>query len=358
MESFDSIVVGGGLAGALLAFSLERKGQKVVLYSFQQEGESTRVSSGLVNPVTGMRFVKTWNIEVLLDELVSFYRNIESILNIEILYQTDIVVRLETAAEENAWLSRSGEEEYKQWISSEEEMDEFKHVMIDSLSLGKIRNAWRVDIQGLMNAVNHYLGEKGVLRNEKFNYTELISHGTGWLYQNATYCEHIVFCEGFRINENPFFNWLPVYPLKGEHITVTIDEFALKDVILGHYTLIPWKNGSYWLGANYQVNDIQMGVTSAERQLQEEFLQQTLIKPFRTIHHDYGIRPASRDRRPMVGEHPSCKGMHVMNGFGTKGTSLTPYCVSQLIDSIIDHMSLSTDIDIKRFVKKGYYKNN
>lgn len=204
MESFDSIVVGGGLAGALLAFSLEQKGHKVVLYSFQQEGESTRVSSGLVNPVTGMRFVKTWNIEVLLDELVSFYRNIESILGIEILFETDIVVRLETAAEENAWLSRSGEDDYKQWISSEDVSEEFKHVMIDSLSHGMVRNAWRVDIQGLMNAVNHYLEAKGIIRNEKFNYTELLAHNTGWLYQKSTYGEHIVFCEGFRINENPF----------------------------------------------------------------------------------------------------------------------------------------------------------
>lgn len=99
-----------------------------------------------------------------------------------------------------------------------------------------------------------------------------------------------------------------------------------------------------------------MGVTSAEKQLQEEFLQQTLTKPFRTMHHDYGIRPASRDRRPMVGEHPSWKQMYVMNGFGTKGTSLTPYCVSQLINSIIDHSTISTDIDIKRFVKKDTIK--
>ena len=56
-----------------------------------------------------------------------------------------------------------------------------------------------------------------------------------------------------------------------------------------------------------------------------------------------------KDRRPVIGEHPHLKGLFVMNGLGTKGSSLTPYVVNHMIRFLKGTASIDKEMNISRF---------
>jgi choline dehydrogenase-like flavoprotein len=63
--TIDFLIVGQGLAGSLLAWRLIQRGCKVVVVDNGLESAS-QVAAGLINPVTGMRFVKSAEVDSLL----------------------------------------------------------------------------------------------------------------------------------------------------------------------------------------------------------------------------------------------------------------------------------------------------
>ncbi len=74
---------------------------------------------------------------------------------------------------------------------------------------------------------------------------------------------------------------------------------------------------------------------------------------FEVVDQITGIRPATADRKPLVGEHPDYRGMYICNGFGSRGVLIGPTVAGKLIDFIENAAPIPSDIDIRRFAKKG-----
>ena len=68
---FDYIIIGQGICGTFLSWNLIKAGKKILVIDELQKFSSTKVASGIINPVTGRRVVTTWMIE----ELLSFAWN-------------------------------------------------------------------------------------------------------------------------------------------------------------------------------------------------------------------------------------------------------------------------------------------
>ena len=92
-----------------------------------------------------------------------------------------------------------------------------------------------------------------------------------------------------------------------------------------------------------------------ECEAQRNFIENNVILPRSTIvNQTIGIRPAMRDRRPVVGSHPDYKRIYIINGLGTKGSSLAPYCVTQLVKYMLNGENVDKEIHIKRFIWKWF----
>jgi len=63
---FDYIIVGQGICGTFLSWNLLKAGKKILVIDEPYQSSSTKVASGIINPVTGRRVVTTWMIEELL----------------------------------------------------------------------------------------------------------------------------------------------------------------------------------------------------------------------------------------------------------------------------------------------------
>jgi glycine/D-amino acid oxidase-like deaminating enzyme len=78
-------------------------------------------------------------------------------------------------------------------------------------------------------------------------------------------------------------------------------------------------------------------------------LQDVLKIPFEVVEHRACLRPTIKDRRPLVGQHPQHKNLYILNGLGTKGASLAPYLVNELLDFLLENKAIDSDIDLCRY---------
>ena len=116
-------------------------------------------------------------------------------------------------------------------------------------------------------------------------------------------------------------------------------------------SLVPWRDGTWWVGSSYEWAFGHGEPTDAFRHRTETLLREWLKLPFRTLQHLASVRPATLERRPFVGFHPVHPAVGILNGMGTKGCSLAPYFAHQLVRHITDGTPILPEADVRRFTK-------
>ena len=174
------------------------------------------------------------------------------------------------------------------------------------------------------------------------------------IYYRELSAQKIIFCTGIHQLNSNLFEGLPLKPLKGEVITIN-NGVALNRIYNRGVYVIESGNMEYKVGATYNLENPVGGVTDAGR---EELIQKVsdfLKIQFKITHQDWGIRPSTIDRRPLLGVHPQYENVVIFNGLGTKGVSLAPYFSDQLTKWLLDGAKLDSQVNISR-VKALYSK--
>ncbi len=350
----DYIIVGNGLSAYLLAFELYFSGKSIKLIGQSRIGEASRISSGLINPVTGRRFVKTWNYDLLIEHLVPFYSNLENHFQSKFLYKHDLILQLESIEQENNWLLRLNDPEYGKYCSLLSKPFISNYKLDPNKAYGRIIDVYRVDIPSIMSAIQHVLMKNNFLMNEWFDYMS-IQIETNQIKYKDNVASNIIFCEGVFVQNNPYFSYLPIIKLKGER-TLFSRQDEHQEIFSAQYSAIPL-NDHYWIGSNYSLEDLNENITEIETNAQSSFAKQYLGSKSILLNQDFGFRPSTRDRRPIVGVHPEYSQIYILNGMGTKAASLLPYSINLLTRHLTDSESIPESLSPKRFVKKGYQFN-
>ena len=114
---------------------------------------------------------------------------------------------------------------------------------------------------------------------------------------------------------------------------------------------MPLENEFYWVGATYDNSDKKNRPTQLKRRSLIEKLESIIMIPYEVAEHNAGIRPSTIDRRPIIGSHPNYKNIYVFNGLGSRGILLAPTLSSWLYNHIYKSLTISQEVDIKRFNK-------
>jgi glycine/D-amino acid oxidase-like deaminating enzyme len=221
----------------------------------------------------------------------------------------------------------------------------------------EIKEAGFVDVRKLVGAYRNYLRQKGLYRQEEVRYEEIIPTAA-FVQWKEVQAKKIIFCDGAFTTQNPYFNWLPFSLVKGEIIHITIPDNSLEHIINQGIFILPLRNGVYKVGATYEWNELTWQPTL---KAQEELLPKlkALLKlPFELVAHDAGIRPATADRRPLIGLHPHYQSVGIFNGLGTKGVSLAPYFARQLFEHLEYNKELPKEVYINRCFSLYYHSDN
>jgi glycine/D-amino acid oxidase-like deaminating enzyme len=345
---YDYCIVGQGLAGSILAYELLKKDKKVLVINHDSTPSSSRVAAGIYNPVTGKNLVKTWLADELFPFLEKYYSSIENDFNIKILHQTEIYRPFTNIEQQNHFLSQTANYSLEHIITDNVDEKFYNRFIINDLGGLKTLSAGWLNINVLLDTIHQYLIERAVLFNEKFDYNELKIEENSIEYKNLN-IKKIIFCEGYHAHQNPLFSWLPFNPVKGEILDGKIENYDINEIVNQWIFILNQGNGNIRIGATYDWKNMDWQTTDEGKELLVEKLKKLLRLPFEITGQQAGIRPATIDRRPFLGNHPAHKNVYILNGFGTKGVSLAPYFAEMLIRHLESDEKISPEVNIERF---------
>jgi len=344
----DYIIVGQGLCGTWLSYYLEKAGQSFIVIDESNPFTASKVASGIINPVTGRRIVKTWMIDELMPFAWEAYQSFGKKMNIECITQKPVIDFFATPQMRLSFIERY--ERDKQFLSLPQNENDWLPFIQYDFGYGIIQPAWLTDIQLLLSSQRSNLMAKAALREEYFDASQLIDTGDNIQYKDLI-TRKIIFCDGVAGFNNPFFNNLPYGLNKGEMILVEIPGLPAEQIIKKGYSLVPWKENVFWLGSTYLWEFEDDRPTGGFHLFAENWLKQTVRMPFTIVDHRASVRPATLERKPFVGMHPANNKIGILNGMGTKGCSLAPFFANQLVNHLLFNEPIMADADVQRFKK-------
>ena len=345
MQTIDAIIVGHGLAGSVLARSLLKRGKSIMVFDPNRSSTSSKIAAGLVNPVTGRRFVLSWKFETLNGFARSFYRDWEEDSAVNLIYPLDLVRAMEDRRFSDDVSAKTVDPIYSKYLN---EFNGDIPTYINSSSVHfQINYAYRVDIKKLIAQSKTQLFKLGALTEEAFDHSRLNLSSEKIIYDNIE-SSHIFFCEGYNCTKNPWFDYLPFKLTKGE-IFELIQESSTDFAYKRDLVLLPIGENRLWCGTlNFWEYSNADPSTQGERILIEKLRK--IYNPDPHIHrHLAAIRPTVKDRRPLIGCHPDNDRLVIFNGLGTKGVLLAPYFANELLAHVYEGMPLDKEASIVRF---------
>lgn len=346
----DFLLIGQGLAGSILAYRLHRAGAKVQVLDDGNPNSSSKVAAGLYNPITGRKMVKTWLADTLFPGIEPFYAELEQALGQRFLYPTGIYRPFVSYEEQNEWIAKSADPQYDRYIEKVLSSSAFPGVN-DAYGGLLLKSSGYLAIKPLLQSFKVWALDREMLMQHRFQANRLRRDQRGYWTYGHIVARNLVFCNGVAAGKNPFFEWVPFTPVKGEILTVKQD-FSAAEIINRGVFRIDMGEGLGKVGSTYNNRELDLKPSAAgKKELLDKLHQLIPAEVQEIVDHQVGIRPAMRDRRPVLGQHPAEKNVYLFGGLGAKGVSLAPFFSQQMSDFLISGKEPQKEVNINRFFK-------
>ena len=342
----DHIVIGQGICGTLLSRELVKRDRTVLVVDPNHPNTSSKIASGLINPVTGKRMVTSWMYEELLPVALDTYRQIELESGRQLLQKIDIL-DMPVSAENREIFSTATTNDNK-FLSRWDEHALRTHFNF-YFGVGRIAPCYLVDVNTILSGWRKRLINTGALLEKEFNWKDcgIKDNGVTWKDIQA---QSIIDCSGSAAASNPYFALLPFTKNKGEALIASITHLRAGHIYKqGVLKIVPWKDGLFWLGSSFVWDYTDLQPTQVFRSKVEAHLRHWLKLPVEIVDHWAAERPTTVGQTPFVGMHPVYNRAGIFSGMGTKGCSLAPCFAKQLADHLVRNATILPEADVKRF---------
>lgn len=344
----DYLIVGGGLSGITLANELLERGKSIVMFEDHSQTSST-VAGGVYNPVILKRFTLAWNAGRQLEKAIPFYRKMEDLLGVQLVHELPVYRKFHSIEEQNNWFSAMDKPSVAPFMDNKLVQQVNEHVPANH-SLGRVLHTGKVDTGLLIKKFQKYLDQKGALCEEMFDYDALEIRENEVVYKGMK-AGRVIFCEGYGMTANPFFNFLPLHGNKGEYLVIKSKELKLNVAVKSSVFILPLGNDHYKVGATYDNKDKSQEPTHQAAMNLQQQLDKMITCEYELVGQEAGIRPATKDRKPLLGQHPQYSRLFCCNGFGSRGVLIAPVMAVELALFMEEGRELDPEVDIKRFLQ-------
>ena len=341
--NIDYLIIGQGLAGSLLAWELIQRDCKVVIIDNGNENAS-QVAAGLINPITGMRFVKSTDVDTLLPTAKQYYLALGEVFQQTFYIEKPMLRLFRSNTELTHCRTRLDNPDYQNYLDAVMPPDQPINNLEAPFGFLKQKQTGYLLTKPLLTCLKDFFFARQCYRQAVVDYQDIqLQPSLRW---QDIFPHKIIFCEGHHATKNPWFSWLPFQPVKGEILTLE-HQIQLPDKILNFGDwLIPLNSHLIRIGATFDRKNLDT--------LPTERGKNYLLKALKTIsanlpqatliNHQANIRPCTLDKQAFIGHHPQHTQLAIFNGFGAKGSLQIPWYSQYFVDALLNNAPLPSNI--------------
>lgn len=328
-KKYDYLIIGQGIAGSAFAWNLYLNDKSFLIIDSKEKNTASEAALGIYNPITGRRNSLTWNADKLFDTTEDFYLKIGNILGKKIISKKNIYRPFKTNRDLNDWNIRAENTKFKKYIKK-----------IDNKGILTSKSGY-LDVLKYLTESRKYFKSHNRYIEKKVNSKNIMIEDRKIVIGDIN-AKHVVMCIGINQNNLNLFSNLPLRPVSGNSILAEVN-FNATHIVNNKISVINTSKNNVHAGSTYHNGFENMGTEKIEKQLKEIVQKKYKIKEYK-----FGVRPATRDRRPFVGRHSNIDNLYILNGLGSKGVSQSPYCSKELLNYIEFNKNLDQEINIER----------
>ncbi len=320
--------MGQGLAGTCLAWQFHRRDVPFTIVD-QEQGGSSRVAAGLINPITGKNFEPSVRIDEFFPQAIEFYQAIETEFNCTLWHPLPIVRLASSQKEWDKILSKLDQPHVSPWLANQgEPMDDWHGAV-------RLKNGGRLDTCAFLDLSRDFFKQLDCYQSSYIDPDKPP--------QNSIWCEGAV---GLMRG-----TYGPHRCAKGEILTLKAPSWNIDHIRVGAGGwLIPIGDNQYKVGSTYNWDELNEEPTEEGRTRIEEIAGKLGNKHFEIIEHVAGIRPILRRSEPLIGQLNDTQWM--FNGLGSKGSLYAPGVAHHLADGLINNTPPDPYLDFNEFLKE------
>ncbi|HTL81309.1 MAG TPA: FAD-dependent oxidoreductase [Bacteroidia bacterium] len=348
MHRVDHLIVGQGITGSMLALTLLRRGKTVAVIDDAKLSSSSKIAGGVYNPFNFKFMMNLWKAKemvVCVNELCAYAEKISR----EKIHTQRKIFKILAEAERKQWeeacMMREG------LFADEKILEVIPEGVVAPHGIGVVNGGGNVDCELLLHVVSEQIIASGHYLVEQFQHERLdLSNGEA-VYDHKLSAKYITFCEGHLARRNPLFNFIPFKPAKGQLLHVHIPGLKCEEILSRGVSLIPLGNERFILSGTFGNDQDDERLTEEGKEELLEKVKKFISLPITVENQLAGVRPATQDRRSVVGIHPLHLQVSIINGTGSRAVLLTPFLSEKLCDAIYEGKEIPVEVNVRRFLK-------
>ena len=163
----DYIIVGGGISGCVLSYTLMKYDASVVVFDLPENNKCSTVAAGLWNPVVLKRMKKVWKADDMMDELHAVYPDMERWTASQFFDPIAIRRVFHNAGEQNTWMELCDSPAFSPYL--EDSISPLPEGVVGEFESGQMKGTGRLNVPGFMEAVHAALRKEDGFREERFD---------------------------------------------------------------------------------------------------------------------------------------------------------------------------------------------
>lgn len=346
----DTLIVGQGLAGSILAWKLLERGQRILVVDRDEAVTSSKVAAGLLTPITGTGFSIPGDLSTRLNFAKQFYWDAEEKTGQRFFHHTRIARIFRNAAEKAKFDARKSADPANWEIYAE-------HLNIDTAKFNAPHSGIEMKEGGWLNvplfleSTRQHLLERAAYAIASVDSRDVLAgseigaaHGVRWKRVEA---DRVIFAQGWEGNQNRFFDWVPMNPAAGDILDLDVPELEEEERIINRGGwLLPIGSGRFRAGSTYR-HDFAETIPNADGRIEVlEKLDEITSCKFRVISHKVGIRPIIHRSKVFFGKHHSFPEVSFFNGLGSKGVLNGPWHAERMVAHLLDDENIPEQCDL------------
>ena len=341
------LIVGQGLAGSLLAFSLLEKGEEVLIADDYKHASASQVAAGMWNPVTFKRLAASWLAKEMLEEMNQTFRKLEDQLQTKFFHTLPVARIFNSIQDANFWDEKSDHPEVGRYLSArlnKSVQENFNSPFGNS----EVNECGWLNVPLFREAARKYFIQHGNFIDDAVNENEVEYLESSIVWKGRTF-DKLLLCNGIGVNQWKGLESLDLIPNHGQVLDLKIENLEIDAIVNFGQFLLPYGNNKFRLGATYNWNEVPDEPTDEAKDFLLSELKQRIEQDIVVESQKTGFRPTTRDRRPIIGFAKDNELLGVFGGLGSKGVLLAPYFSKLFASVLTEGSSIPKEASAARF---------